>query len=164
MPALLFDRVTLFEDRLRPADGDPCRVADLGLGARESLRLHAAELVLVGVPGRNVDLAADRLVVGADAIVVAPPDGPGASVRIVAQHIDGRLTISGAARASGADAEPPGRITVWYATATAEPTVDAPGFSVDLIQMPDTQELWSRWQLSQGHAVSNVSAVGADLL
>ena len=44
------------------------------------------------------------------------------------------------------------------------PTVENPGSGIEVTQVSDPQELWTRWQVSQAHAVSNVTAVGVDLL
>jgi hypothetical protein len=165
MTALLFDSITLLRHGIRLADGGEHSFDELGLDEHETLRLHARELVLVGTPRRSMEVAADRVVVAAPEFVLTRPDTAGGRTRLVAQQIDGHLRIDAsldpllAGTAQGC-----GGITLWYVSASPPPTVEGCAPGVEVTRMSDPYELWTRWQDSLAHAVSDVTAVGADLL
>jgi hypothetical protein len=164
MPALLFDHITLLGDGLCAVRGEEHTFRDLGFHDHETLRVLAREVVLAGVPARSIELAADRLVVADPGPVVVRPDRAGVHLRFVAQHIEGRVHIG--ARPGDTQGQPDrgGSVTVWYTTASPAPTVDRSRSGVEVIRVPDPQELWTWWQTSQAHAVSNVAAIGAELI
>jgi hypothetical protein len=114
MPALFFDEVTLVADGLRvAANGNAVMTfAALGLANEEPLLVHARQITIEGAPAdRRIKLVTDLLVCPNPTALHLPNPrsrtAPASSVEILAQRIDGALSVqtqgrTGATGATGA--------------------------------------------------------------